>query len=86
MTRDCIPVLNPPEPLSQRAVKEGISSSLAKRHVSRFFRTHDLATAPDLPRFRHSHATVGSLSLNHLTYGAETTIGMPPLRDFDLPA
>lgn len=84
MTRDCIPVLNPPEPLSQRAVKEGISSSLAKRHVSRFFRTHDLATAPDLPRFRHSHATVGSLSLNHLTYGAETTIGMPPLRDFYL--
>lgn len=77
-------VLNPPQPFAARDATAGASSGLAKRHVARFFRTHDLTTAADLPGFRHSHASVGSLSLNHLTYGTETVIGMPPLRDFYL--
>ncbi|MGX1309426.1 AraC-like DNA-binding protein [Amorphus suaedae] len=75
-------VLNPPQPFSAHAAVEGASPGLARRHVARFFRTHDLTTATDLPGFRHSHASVGGLSLNHLTYGTETVIGMPPLRDF----
>jgi len=78
------PVPNPPLPFDAPETTEGASAGLAKRHVARFFRTHEIATAQELPGFRHSHASVGSLSLNHLTYGAETLIGMPPLRDFYL--
>jgi AraC-like DNA-binding protein len=77
-------VPNPPAPFDMAEATGGVSAGLARRHVARFFRSHDLATDRDLPGFRHSHATVGALSLNHLTYGAETTIGMPPLRDFYL--
>ncbi|MDQ0314760.1 AraC family transcriptional regulator [Amorphus orientalis] len=71
-----------PQPFDDFSATEGASAGLAKRHVARFFRTHDIVTAPDLPGFRHSHAMVGALSLNHLTYGAQTIIGIPPLRDF----
>lgn len=78
------PVPNPPAPFDARDATQGASFGTAKRHVSRFFRSHELATARELPGFRHSHASIGPLSLNHLTYGAETTIGMPPLRDFYL--
>ena len=78
-------VPNAPVMFDSGAVPGVASRAAARRHVSRFFRSHALDTADAAcAGFRHSHATVGALSLNHLTYGAETRIGIPPLRDFYL--
>lgn len=75
---------NPPAPSALgKPIAEGATAAGARRHVARFFRSHALASdAAELPGFRHSHARIGSLSLNHLTYGTPTTVGIPPLLDF----